>query len=58
MGNGVYLWTNPSKSLPSQSLCSSGRETINFIVVNGGSAVGKNRADWKWDAGIGVEVAI
>ena len=51
MGNGVCLWTNPSKSLPLQSLCSSGLETITFIVVNGGSAMGKMRADWKWLAG-------
>lgn len=51
MGNGVCLWTNLSKSLPSQSLCSSGWKTITFIVVNGDSAMGKMRADWKWVTG-------
>lgn len=30
-------------------------ERVNFIVLNGGSSMGKIRAGWKWDAGNGYE---
>lgn len=44
---GVGMGTSVKKFIKilfSTSLCSSKRETVNFIVVNFGSAVGKIRA--------------